>query len=166
MCIKLLYTQSFREGQTWVLRKKAISKLFSPNTQLEKQGAKKQMGGCNCFGKMVGKGFLVGIPEEMLDFEGSWAGEEADKVVKLGCRDTHIWSPDSCQLVGITDTNAISIWNVSTPIFFYILLLPVLLGLFTSTASVCRYTVEWNATAHSVLNSTQGQQAGSLFKFI
>ena len=48
------------------------------------------MGGCNCCGKMVGKGFLVGIPEEMLDFEGSWAGEEADKVVKLGRRDTHI----------------------------------------------------------------------------
>lgn len=66
------------------------------------------MGGCNCFGKMVGKGFLVGIPEEMLDFEGSWweVGEEADKVVKLGHRDTHIWSPDSCQLVGIADTKA------------------------------------------------------------
>ena len=50
------------------------------------------MGGCNCFGKMVGKGLLVGTPEEMLDFEGSWweVGEEADKVVKLGHRDTHI----------------------------------------------------------------------------
>lgn len=50
------------------------------------------MGGCNCFGKMVGKEFLVGIPEEMLDFGGSWwgVGQKADKVVNLGHRDTHI----------------------------------------------------------------------------
>lgn len=54
MCIKMLYTNSFRETQICELRKKCYFKITFRNTQLEEQGAKKQTSGW-LFGKKVGR---------------------------------------------------------------------------------------------------------------
>lgn len=73
-------------------KKKLFQNYFPQTLNLKSKELRNRWVGAIVFSKMVGKGFLVGIPEEMLDFEGSWweVGEEADKVVKLGHRDTHI----------------------------------------------------------------------------